>query len=349
MGMKVAIIIPRISQAGPVKVIQALVNSMLKNEEIHIKVFYLDKVVDPVVNMRVPVERLIPRKFSFGDYDIIHTNGIRPDLFAFINRKKIRYHISTIHNFVFDDLTSSYNKIISLVFGNIWLLLWLKADKLVCLSTAMRHYYEKWLSPSKLEVIFNGIAEIDSAFLCENDVTTAIETLRTRGLKIIGSVGTMSKIKGLDQLLYLIADMKEFALVTIGDGRELVELQHLAKRLNVSDRCFFCGFRSNAVNYFRYFDLFIMPSRSEGFGLALLEAVQQKVPVVCSDIDVFRELFNNEEVVFFKLDDIPSLSDALRTGLSKRDIKVNAAHSRYLNNYTASIMATKYCNLYKSA
>ena len=90
--MKVAIIVSRLEQLGPVKVMQALVNS-LSDTELHIKVFYLDKNIDTQVKMIVPCERLNPRKFCFSDYDIVHTNGIRPDLFAFLNRKNIRYHI----------------------------------------------------------------------------------------------------------------------------------------------------------------------------------------------------------------------------------------------------------------
>ena len=87
--MRVAIIISRIEQLGPVKVIQALVNSFSKYQKLQIKVFYLDKTVDPSIKMIVPVERLNFRTFPFDDYDIIHTNGIRPDLFAFVNRNKI--------------------------------------------------------------------------------------------------------------------------------------------------------------------------------------------------------------------------------------------------------------------
>jgi hypothetical protein len=106
--IRVAVIIPRLDQLAPVKVIQTLVNLLRENNKLQIKVFYLDKTVDPAVEMMVPVYLFNSGNFSFRDYDIIHTNGIRPDLIAFKNRKKIRYHISTIHNFVFDDQQSCF-------------------------------------------------------------------------------------------------------------------------------------------------------------------------------------------------------------------------------------------------
>jgi glycosyltransferase involved in cell wall biosynthesis len=92
-----------------------------------------------------------------------------------------------------------------------------------------------------------------------------------------------------------------------------------------------------------------MPSRSEGFGLALVEAVQQKVPVVCSDLAVFSELFSSEEVTFFKLDNQYSLQEAVKEALINGSEKTGLAYSRYQNSYTDKIMAENYLKLYLSA
>src|SRR5665647_3488542 len=223
--IRIAIIVPRLEALGPVIVMQDLVNTLYDNEDFSVKVFYLDSKVDRNVRMSVPVERFNTKKFSFTDFDIVHTNGFRPDLLAFLNRNRIKYHISTIHNFVFEDLEFTYNKFISCLIGNIWLFLWKRADKLVCVSN----------------------------------------TLKT--------------------------------------------------------------------HYLKYFDFFIMPSRSEGFGLALIEAIQQKIPVICSDVAVFRELFHEDEVTFFKSEDLPSLVSALSTAEETGKSKTDLAFTRYLNNY----------------
>lgn len=347
--MKVAIIISRIDQLGPVKVIQTLVNSLSANEELKINIFYIDKMVDPEVKMTVPTEKLDRRAFNFGEYDIIHTNGIRPDFFAFINRKKIKYHISTIHNFVFEDLSFTYNKVISLLFGNIWLILWRRADKLICVSNSMKKYYEKWYSSSKLEVIYNGIPEFENSIVSDNDFVLKIGEFKNKGYKVLGSVGLLTKRKGIDQILNLISIEKEFAAIIIGDGKEFGNLKKLAEKLGVSSRCFFCGFRRNAVNYYRYFDFFVFPSRSEGFGLALIEAVQQKVPVICSDLAVFKELFDSTEVTFYKLDDLNSLNETLKLSSESGKQKVDFAYTIYLNNFTDRLMAKHYCEFYLSA
>jgi len=347
--LRVAIIVSRIDQTGPVMVIRSLVNSLVFFNELTIQVFYIDKKVDPLVKINLPVARLDYFKFRFSDYDIIHTNGIRPDLFAFIYRKRIKYHISTIHNFVFEDLFYTYNSFISCFFGNIWLLLWKRADKLVCVSEAMKYYYSKWFPESKMEVIYNGISENGNSFKPDYDIIRSIDNFHSEGLKVLGTAAILTKRKGIDQVLHLLVEKKELALVIIGDGKELPELIRLSEKLKISHRCMFFGFRSNAECNFRYFDFFIMPSRSEGFGLALIEAVQQKVPVICSDLDVFKELLSAEESVFFKLDDLASLVDATKMVMETGNKKTDLAYTRYINNYTAMQMAKQYYQLYESA
>jgi len=346
--MRIAIIISRLEELGPVKSIQALVNSLYEIKKIQIKLYYIDKTVDHQINIIVPVERLDAVNFRFDDYDIIHTNGIRPDFFAFRNRKKIKYHISTIRNFVFDDLSFTYNRLISWIFGCVWLVLWSRADKLVCVSEALKQYYEKWYSASKLEVIYNGISDADNYMKPDNDIIQAIEGFRSKGLKVLGTAAILTRRKGIGQILNMLVEVNYCSLVIIGNGKELINLQRLSEKLKIASRCFFSGFRSNSVKYFKYFDCFIMPSRSEGFGRALVEAVQQKVPVVCSDIDVFKELFDDGEVTFFKLDDKNSLIKALKTAMVTGINKAELAYTRFLNSYTDQLMAKHYYELYLS-
>jgi glycosyltransferase involved in cell wall biosynthesis len=346
--MRIAIIVTRLEQLGPIIVIQSLVNSLSFDRELNIKVFYLDQLVDPNIKILAPVERLNVKKFCFNDFDLVHTTGIRPDLFAFLNRKKIKYHITTIQNMVFEDLTFTYNKFISIIFGNLWLIFWLRANKLVCISKTMKDYYSKWLSQDKLEVIYNGISDKDNSVMPDQDVIQVINNYRNKGLRIIGTIGMLTRRKGIDQILYALADLENFALIIIGTGKEINNLKGLAKKLRIIDRCFFCGCRSNAIFYYRYFDIYVSSSRSEGFGLTLLEAALQRIPIICSDIRVFTELFKSEEVIFFKLNDISSLKLALSTNMELLKTNSDLAYRKYKTEYTDKKMAEKYKKLYYS-
>ncbi len=200
--MRVAIIVPAIRQLGPVIVMKTLVNSLKEYPELNVEVFYLDKNIDKKVGMEVPVKRMKVRTFHFEDYDIIHTNGIRPDLIAFLYRRRIKYHITTIHNFVFDDLRYTYNRFISFIFGYLWLIVWSRADKLVCISETMRSYYKKWYSPNKLEVIHNGISPEKSPNVLDEEVVNIIKSFKLRGLKVIGTASILTGRKGVEQILH---------------------------------------------------------------------------------------------------------------------------------------------------
>lgn len=325
-----------------------LTDEILKNEKFNTRVFYINKKNEPELELEVPVERLSRRNFPFDDFDIIHTNGFLPDLFAFQNRKKIKYHISTIHNFVFKDLSFRYPQIASRLIANLWLILWKRADNLVCVSSAMKDYYLKWFPESKLVVIHNGIPEQRIDCNSDNDTMQRIDNYHSSGLTVIGVTCSLNRGKGIDILLKHIAVEIDNALIIIGSGPELMKLKNLARKLNLNNRCYFSGFKASAVNYLKYLDLFVMPSRSEGFCLSLVEAVQQKIPVVCSDIPVFRELFNYDEVTFFNLESTKSLSTAIEAAKRNCKPKVDLAYQKFIDQYTCQVMTQKYLQLYQS-
>lgn len=345
---RVAIIIPRLALLGPVIVMQNLVNEIYNDRNLSLKLFYIDRKIDPGMDIGIQVERLNWTKFSYEDFDIIHTSGLRPDLFAFLYRKKIKYYISTIHNYVFDDLKYEYGPVISKIFGNIWIWLWKRADRLVCVSDALRQYYSRWFMQAKMTVIHNGIRHPDISSVSDFSIGNIVEKFHKKGLKVIGFVGMLNRRKGLDQLLHLISYEQRFALIIIGDGKRRTELEKLSKNLRVTDRLYFCGFKRNVTDYFPFFDMFIMPSRSEGFGLALIEAVQHKVPVICSDLAVFTELFNCNEITFYERESIISLRSALITLCKEGEFKIEPAYQKFEKNYKSSIMSQKYLELYNS-
>jgi glycosyltransferase involved in cell wall biosynthesis len=152
--------------------------------------------------------------------------------------------------------------------------------------------------------------------------------------------------KGLEQIIKVLAMNSNLAFVLIGDGSEKENLLALAQKLNVSDRLFFAGFRKNSTDYLPLFDLYLIPSRSEGVSLALMEAVASKTPVVCSDIISFSELFEKDELTFFELDNIDSLNKAIVFSLENKDELIEKAFSKYLNNFTEKSMSRNYFNLY---
>jgi glycosyltransferase involved in cell wall biosynthesis len=146
----------------------------------------------------------------------------------------------------------------------------------------------------------------------------------------------------------MLTTWPEAALLLVGDGKDLPELLSLSRRKGVQDRCLFLGPRANVQGYFQFLDVYAMTSRSEAFGLSLVEAVSAGVPVACSDIPSFRELFNETEVTFFELENIESLKRAILTAIAEKKENTMRAQRRFLHHYTSEKMAENYLALYEA-
>lgn len=134
----------------------------------------------------------------------------------------------------------------------------------------------------------------------------------------------------------------------VGDGEYLTELQTLANQLNVQDRCLFLGYRKNAIAYLKLFDIFSQTSYSESISIALLEAAAAKKAIICSDIPVNRDVFSEDEVAFFTLDNIESLVYSIRMlFLNIREYE-SKVFKKYQQVYTSEKMVERYYELYTS-
>jgi glycosyltransferase involved in cell wall biosynthesis len=104
--------------------------------------------------------------------------------------------------------------------------------------------------------------------------------------------------KGIDiaiTALSQLTDFPEAALVVLGEGEEREALDRQAKELGVADRVALIGFVEDARSYLSAADVFLMPSRKEGFPMALLEAGSAGVPVVASDVGGIPEIIRSDE------------------------------------------------------
>ncbi len=84
--------------------------------------------------------------------------------------------------------------------------------------------------------------------------------------------------------LALICERRSAVLVLVGDGPERPQVQALAAELGVAERVLWLGERSHFTELLACADLFVLPSETESFGLAALEALACGVPVVASAV-----------------------------------------------------------------
>lgn len=344
--MKIAFILPKLANQGPILVVKNIVENLINKVEL-IDIYYFDSILKEIEFPCKTFKINFFQKIDFNNYDIIHSHMLRPDAYIWFHRRNIKARcISTIHQDIKQNLKYSYNGFVSIFFSRIWFNFLKSQDVLVMLSKEMKDNYGKVFSYKRLFIIYNGI-NIDTSLEIEIEDKAILEELKCN-YSIIGSVALLTKRKGIDQLIKVLVDQKDLALVVVGDGKERGNLLKLATKLNVINRCLFLKYRNKGYRYIKYFDFFAMPSISEGFGLTLLEAAELEKPIICSNIPVFKELFSEKEVSFFQLFDIKSLSEAINKIKYDSSNEVKLAKEKYLKSYSAKVMAEKYLKLYKN-
>ena len=112
---------------------------------------------------------------------------------------------------------------------------------------------------------------------------------------VVGSVGRLHRDKGHDILLesasMLARHRHDVEVVLVGDGPERDALEQFARSLDVRVR--FLGAQMDVASFLARMHLFVLPSRREGLGIALLEAMACRLPCVASDLPALREVLTD--------------------------------------------------------
>jgi len=116
-----------------------------------------------------------------------------------------------------------------------------------------------------------------------------------RVLLTLGRMDAREQAKGFDEILEVMPRFPDIAYVAVGDGSDRPRLQAKAAQLGVAERAIFPGYvtETEKLDYYRLADVFVMPSRLEGFGYVFLEAMAMGLPVIASKIDGSREAVMN--------------------------------------------------------
>ena len=111
----------------------------------------------------------------------------------------------------------------------------------------------------------------------------------------LGRLASEERYKGFDEVIEALPELARkipnISYLICGDGPDRARLEEKARSLGVHDRVVFAGFITEArkVDYYRLADAYIMPSRGEGFGIVLLEALACGLPAMGSTVDGSRE------------------------------------------------------------
>lgn len=140
-------------------------------------------------------------------------------------------------------------------------------------------------------------------------------------------------------------------LLLVGDGPDRSECERLTRELNLTDNVKFLGKQEALVEILSSSDVFLIPSQSESFGLAALEAMACGLPVISSSVGGLPELVKHNECGFIaEIGDVERMAKYtldLLTNDKKYEMFSQNARNRTLNNFDKSIVVPMYEQHYK--
>lgn len=342
--MKILFIVPSLINVGPVLVTNALVHLFVMHGH-QCKVCYFDEIKE--LSFDCTTERIrMSQKVDFDEYDIVHTHGYRPQLYVFLHKPwhcKSKF-VTTIHSYLFDDFRLTYGRGKGMLYGLLYLLVAIRADKIVALSMDAQQYYSKFFNVNKLTYAYNTRI-CDYSLDLTADEKQQLQTFRGDSA-LLGTSCALSPLKGLDLIVQALQGCPDVKFCIVGDGAVRKEWERLAENLGVADRVLFVGYKKAAYRYLPYFDAFAIPSHSEGFPLAMLEAAAFGKPIVASNLDVFKEIFTDDEISMFDLKDKKSVAPAIRRAFLEREELSRKVKLKYETAYSPECFYGRYLEIY---
>lgn len=116
---------------------------------------------------------------------------------------------------------------------------------------------------------------------------------------VVGFVGRLDSCKGVDLLIdaaaILCPEDERYRFVIVGEGAQRQPLEAMVNRLELGERVTFIGLCENPAEIMRAFDIAVVPSRREAFGIAAVEFMRMKVPVIASAVGGLVEVIQHEK------------------------------------------------------
>lgn len=214
-------------------------------------------------------------------------------------------------------------------------------DEIVAVSDNVKKCFnEVYNLGDKVSVIYNVINQNKILKKADEECDLVLDC---NNINIV-SVGRLHQAKGYDRLINVVAKLKDFnaeltrnlKIYIYGDGPLFFELKKLIDDLNLNDIIILVGKVANPYKYIKNFDLFVLPSNFEAFGLVIIEAMTLKIPVLATETSITDKLINSDVNGLVVENSVDGIYDGLKKIIENRELitkyKNNLADYFYDNN-----------------
>ncbi len=190
-----------------------------------------------------------------------------------------------------------------------------KSDGVTAVSESLKQQtYDYFAVDKEIRVIYNFIDFERFSKLNKDHFKKAIAP---DGERILVHVSNFRKVKRVEDVMRVfqkVSEKQPSKLLLIGDGPERHNLEALCRKMGLCQEVRFLGKQDAVEELLAVSDLFIMPSESESFGLAALEAMACEVPVISSNVGGIPEVNIHGKTGF--LSEVGDVDDMARNALT---------------------------------
>lgn len=272
--------------------------------------------------------------------DIVHVHLFPPLLYVTLLSmlRKFKCHfVCTEH--------STYNRRRGTLLGRILdTIIYSGYERIVGISEGVEQELLNWRPElnGKTSVILNGV-----------DLSFTRETYREikERLKVL-SVGNLRFAKNYDNALKAVALLKnlDFEYHIAGKGEFEEDLVQLCQELGLEKKVRFLGYVESTQELLASADIFLMPSRWEGFGLAAVEAMNASLPLVVSNVVGLREIVDCDPpcAIFVDPESPESIAEGIRELILSPELRLQLGKNAFdpAQKFSIDQMVENYINFY---
>lgn len=262
------------------------------------RLFRLFKFLKLIPDHNLEMEKIIQEKLMAGDFDVFHPTYYNPYYFDWAFKAGTPV-VLTVYDLIHEKFPEYFPKTEKF-----------KRNKKICIESASRiiaisentkkdlmEYYS--IPEDRVDVISLG-SSLDSE-TTENNFSEGLNN----GILYVGNRSTYKNFLFLLESIFpLFKEYPELKIILAGGEKISDSERKFFKSNQIEDRIIVQSIQNNSdlITLYRSCRLFVFPSIYEGFGIPLLEAMQNGCPVVCSDTSSFPEVARDAAYFFNPLD-----------------------------------------------
>ncbi len=299
--------------------------------------------------------------------DVLHVNsskigGLGALAGRIMNVPKI---VFTAHGWAFNENRTFISKLV--IKFSYWIIL-LLSHTTIAVSEATKYQIRNWpFVFEKMTVIYNGIkaeptfSKVNARLELAKLNSQLSEILKSKTIKdtcIIGSVGELHHIKGYDFAIRGIHELqkniqnKKVLYLILGAGEEKLNIEKNIKNLGLESSIILLGNVPNAYQYLKAFDLFLIPSLSEGFPYIALESGIYSLPIISTAVGGIPEIIDDmKSGILIQPRKAKEIQFAIEFYLNHKKVQKEhaaAIHEKIIKNFSIEQMIAETIKVYET-